>query len=312
MSLRSPAHRQGNPTTPQPDTSNVSAVYVLANPEARKGRGAVRYRKVLATLTANGATYTELDATTIDCARSSLRDVVALGGARVVLVGGDGLVHLALQELAMTDTEVGIIPAGTGNDFAHALGLDAGALGEQVLRALGPSRPLDAIRTTHGWVASVATLGFAAAVNKRANALSWPRGGSRYTVATVVVLPSLRSTTLDLELDHETIRVTTTLLAIANTPFFGGGMAICPEARADDGLLHVAVIGDVGRFALLRVFPRVFRGTHITHPRCTMYRARRVCVFDTTTEVWGDGEFIGAAPIELEAIPAAFRVAGVP
>lgn len=299
-------------TPQQPDMYNVSAVYVLANPAAHKGRGAARYQKVLAALKANGASYTELDATTVEHARRSLREVVALGGARVVLVGGDGLVHIALQELATTDTEVGIIPAGTGNDFAHALGLDEGTLDELVMRALGPARALDAIRTNQGWVASVATLGFAAAVNKRANALSWPRGRARYTVATIAALPRLRSVTLDLELDHETVRVTTTLLAIANTSFFGGGMAICPDARADDGFLHVAVIGDVGRFTLLRVFPRVFRGTHVTHPRCTMYRTRRVHVVDTTTELWGDGEFVGVAPIELEVVSAAIRVAVAP
>ena len=285
-------------------------VHVLANPAARKGRGAAHYAKVLAALRAHGDPFTELDATTPDLARAALRSVAVDESARVLLVGGDGLVHLALQELATTMTVVGIIPAGTGNDFAHALGLDRGSLTEQVDAALGPARTLDAIRTTHGWVASVATIGFAASVNARANALTWPGGRARYTVATVAVLPRLRPVSLVLELDGERVEVTTTMLAVANTAFFGGGMAICPGARADDSLLDIAVVGDVGPLTLLRVFPRVFRGTHVTHPQVTMYRARRVKVLATAADVWGDGELLGPAPIELEAAGSAFRVAG--
>ena len=100
------------------------------------------------------------------------------------------------------------------------------------------------------------------------------------------------------------------MLAVANTAFFGGGMAICPDARADDSLLDVAVVGDVRPLTLLRVFPRVFRGTHVTHPQVTMYRARRVKLLATAADVWGDGELLGPAPIELEAAGSAFRVAG--
>jgi diacylglycerol kinase (ATP) len=290
----------------------VSTVHVLATPAARTGRGAARYAKVLDALRAHGATFAELDATTAADARAALRTVVSAPDARVVIVGGDGLVHLALQELATTDCELGIIPAGSGNDFAHALGLDKGSLDVQVGRALGDARALDAIRAGTTWVASVATVGFAASVNARANAMRWPRGGARYTVATFAVLPRLRPVSLVLELDGEPTPVLTTMLAIANTSYFGGGMAICPDARPDDGLLDVAVIGDVQPFAMLRVFPRVFRGTHITHPQCTMYRAKRVRLVATRDDVWGDGELVGPAPIELEAVTGAIRVAGAP
>jgi diacylglycerol kinase (ATP) len=289
----------------------VSTLHVLANPAARKGRGAAHYAKVLEALHAHGAPFRELNATSAADARAALRTVVAEPGARVVLVGGDGLVHLALQELATTDAVLGIIPAGSGNDFAHALGLDKGPLDAQITRALGDDHPLDAIRVGATWVASVATVGFAASVNARANALRWPRGGARYTIATFAVLPRLRAVPLTLELDGEPTAVVTTMLAIANTSYFGGGMEICPDARPDDGLLDIAVIGDVRPLTLLRVFPKVFRGTHTTHPKCSMYRAKRVRVLDTSTELWGDGELIGPAPITLEAVAGAFRVAGV-
>ena len=289
----------------------MSTVHVLANPAARKGRGAAHYAKVLDALRAHGAPFRELNANSAADARAALRPVVAVPGARVVLVGGDGLVHLALQELATNDAVLGVIPAGSGNDFAHALGLDKGPLDEQITRALGDDHPLDAIRAGTTWVASVATVGFAASVNARANALRWPRGGARYTLATFAVLPRLRAVPLTLELDGEPTAVITTMLAIANTSYFGGGMEICPDARPDDGLLDIAVIGDVRPLTLLRVFPKVFRGTHTAHPKCTMYRAKQVRLLDTSTELWGDGELVGPAPIALEAVAGAFRVAGV-
>ncbi len=169
---------------------------------------------------------------------------------------------------------------------------------------------LDAIRTDREWVASVATLGFAARVNARANERAWPRGRARYSVATVAELPALRAVSVELELDDRRLRVDTTLLAVANTAYFGGGMQICPAARPDDGLLDVAVIGDVGRTTLLRVFPRVFRGTHVDHPKVTVHRAACVRITGTTEDVWGDGEPLGPAPLELRAVPRAFRVAG--
>jgi len=288
----------------------VSDVHVLANPAARKGAGAARLSAVLTTLRTKGASVHLLDAASPDEARRAVAEVAASGAGRVVLVGGDGLLHLALQQLAGTGTELALIPTGTGNDFAHALGLDRGDLDAQVARALAPARPLDAIRTTHGWVASVAGIGFSATVNARANALAWPRGRARYSVATMLVLPQLRSVSLTIELDGERLDVDTVMLAVANTSCFGGGMRICPDARPDDGLLDVAIIGAVSAPTLLRVFPRVFRGTHVTHPRCTMRRARHVRLLDTTTELWGDGELVGTAPLELEAVPGAIHVAG--
>ena len=288
----------------------MSTVHVLANPAARKGRGASPLAQVTAALRAHGAEPVELDASSAGAARTALRALATEATARVVLVGGDGLVHLAAQELAGRPVTIGVVPAGTGNDFAHALGLEDGDLDARVARALAPAVPLDAIRADDAWVASVATLGFSARVNARANALRHPRGSARYTVATIAELPALRPVPVVLDLDDRTVEVEATLLAVANTSCFGGGMRICPDARPDDGLLDVAIIGAVGRATLLTVFPRVFRGSHVDHPRVTMHRAARVVLRGTDDEVWGDGELLGPAPRTFVAVRDALRVAG--
>src|SRR5690606_6758699 len=116
---------------------------------------------------------------------------VNAGAERLVVVGGDGLVRIAVGAVATSKTVLGIVPQGTGNDFARALGLLAGKLEDQVDRALQTPVSVDAMRTNHGWVASVATLGFSGDVTARANALRWPRGSQRYTVATLLQLPRL-------------------------------------------------------------------------------------------------------------------------
>ena len=166
------------------------------------------------------------------------------------------------------------------------------------------------MRTNHGWVASVATVGFSGDVTARANALRWPRGQQRYTVATVLQLPRLRRLRATVTIDGETHDADTTMLSVGNTAYFGGGMCICPDARPDDGLLQTVVIGAVGRGTFLRVFPKVFGGRHVDHPAVTSYRSRTVRVEGDDVVMWADGDPLGPLPVTCEAVPGALRVAG--
>jgi diacylglycerol kinase (ATP) len=100
------------------------------------------------------------------------------------------------------------------------------------------------------------------------------------------------------------------MLSIGNTAFFGGGMRICPDARPDDGLLHVVVIGPVGKGTFLRVFPRVFGGGHVRHPEVTTYTGTTVRVEGEDCQMWADGDLLGPLPVTCEVVPGALRVAG--
>lgn len=284
-------------------------VHVLGNPAARGGTGDVE--EVVDQLRARGIDTELSAATSPDESERAARDAVDAGTERIVAVGGDGLVRIALQAIAETDVVLGIVPQGTGNDFARALGLLGGSLGDQISAALDPGVPVDAMRTGHGWVASVATLGFSGDVTARANALRWPRGAQRYTVATLLQIPRLRTVHATIEVDGTTYDAATTMLSIGNTPYFGGGMKTCPGVAPTDGMLEVVVIGDVGRAKFLSVFPKVFKGGHVDDPNVSVYSCRSVTVRSADDVVmWADGDELGPLPVTCEAVGGAVRVAG--
>ena len=303
----------------------MAAVHLLARPEPerrlrrRRERGPTTAQRVADLIEAAGHDVIDISdsaaadprrTTDISDSAAAIPQRLAEGADRLVAVGGDGTVHLALQAVAGTPIVLGIVPAGTGNDFARAFGLKPGAdLEAAVARALGPHRAVDAIFTPRGWAATSVTGGFSADVNRRAAAMRLPLRSSRYTAATLQALPRLRTQPITITADGETRRFDATLAVAANTAFFGAGMAICPEADPGDGLLDVLVIGSVGRIELLRLFPRVFKGTHVTHPAVAQFRGRVVEIDGDGIELWSDGEPLGPAPLRLEAAPGAVRLA---
>jgi diacylglycerol kinase (ATP) len=287
----------------------MPSVHVLGNPAARGGSGDVE--EVARQLAERGHEVVVLEAASAAVALEVARGAVAAGARRLVAVGGDGLVRIALGAVAETGVVLGVVPQGTGNDFARALGLLSGSLDAHVARAMEPAVAVDGMRTDHGWVASVATMGFAGDVTARANGLRWPRGSLRYSVATMLQLPGLRRLRATVTVDGVEHDAATTMLSIGNTAYFGGGMRICPGARPDDGRLEVVVVGAVGRAAFVRVFPRVFRGGHVTHPDVQVHHCRTVTVTSQDDVVmWGDGDELGPLPITCEVVPGAVRVAG--
>ena len=296
----------------------MSMVHVLANPTAGRGHGPDTLTSITNALRALGADPVLVDAPTRASVVGVVQRAVDDGATRLVVVGGDGLVHLAAQVLASTKVALGLVPVGTGNDFARALQIPTGRE-RAIEHALGEPVAIDAMRTNHGWIASVGTIGFSAAVNARANRLRHPRGRARYTIATLRELPALRPLPVRITVDGAVRECELALAAIANTRFFGGGMAVCPHADPTDGHLDVALVGAVGRATLLRFLPRVFRGTHTSHPAVTMLTGRRIRI-ELTDEggrvardagLWGDGESVGALPVDIEVVPQALHVAGV-
>jgi len=234
-----------------------------------------------------------------------------------VVVGGDGMVHLATGLLAGTGMPLGVVPSGTGNDFARGLGIPLGDTERAVdvlLEALGrPPRTIDAglIRAEDGspdrWFAGVLSAGFDSSVNERANALRWPKGRQRYNVAILIELLRLRPRRYSLVVDGQPRSVEAVLVSVANNTSFGGGMLITPKALLDDGLLDLFIVAPMGRLSFLRIFPRVFAGTHIGDPRVSIERVHRVRL-DADAVGYADGERVGRLPLDVRVEPGALRV----
>jgi diacylglycerol kinase (ATP) len=222
--------------------------------------------------------------------------------------------HQGVQFCAGTDMAFGVVPAGTGNDFARALGIPSDSLraASQIADALahGRSRRVDLGRVTDGeWFATVLCTGFDAAVNARANALSWPRGPRRYDVAVLAEFTSFAPSRVVLRTPHETVEVEAIQVALANEPYYGGGIPICPGADMGDGLLDVTVVGRMSKIDLLRTLPTLRTGKHVDHPAVQTFRARSVHVEgDPSWLAYADGDPAGTLPMEVTAVPDALRV----
>ncbi|TXL63092.1 diacylglycerol kinase [Aeromicrobium terrae] len=243
-------------------------------------------------------------------AREQLDKALETGVDTVVVVGGDGALHDILPVVAGRDLTVGLLPAGTGNDTARSLGIpvkDPAAALELVLA--GHTRTIDLAQTDDGSsVVTVVASGFDSKVNERANAMTWPRGNMRYNIAIVAELRAFQPLPFTITLDGETIEREAMLAAVGNGPSFGGGLRLCEGAVMDDGLLDVVIINPVSKAKLLRVFPRLYKGTHTTIPEFERHRVREVTLSSPGIVAYGDGERLGPLPMTTVVRPGALRV----
>lgn len=279
------------------------------NPAAGRGR-AVRSAAVAVTrFEEAGLTVRLLQGADAAEARVLARGAVDDGVDTLVVVGGDGLVNLAVNVLAQTGTALGIIPAGTGNDAARTLGVprsDPGTAADVVVA--GRLRTVDLGRAGPAYFFCVLSAGFDAVVNERADALPRPRGRGRYVLATLAELRRLRAWRYELDLDGTRRVVDAVLVAVGNGPSFGGGLRITEGAALDDGLLDVVLLHPVTRTDLVRTFPRLYRGTHRHHPAYEHHRVRSVGIATPGLVAYADGERLGPLPVTVQAVPQALDV----
>ena len=284
-------------------------VALLVNPTSGKGRGADLLAPVTGRLRDAGIEVDVLVGRDGDEAFDLLRNRLAHGLDGVVALGGDGLVNIALQVVGGTGVPLGIVPVGTGNDIARSLGLDLHrpltAL-EHVVR--GAVRPVDLGRASGRWFAGVLGSGFDSMVNERANRMAWPTGRSRYNLAILAELRTFRPVPFHLELDGAPWETEAMLVAVGNGASYGGGMRVCPGARLDDGELDITVLGPISKPEFVRVFPTVYKGTHVHHRAVTVRRARRVTLAAEGVTAYADGERVSVLPVTAEAVPGALLV----
>ncbi|MFL6130005.1 MAG: diacylglycerol/lipid kinase family protein [Mycobacteriales bacterium] len=283
-------------------------VALLANPTAGRGRGARLVGPVRDALTAAGLDVLMLAGESGPESVGLAGDAAADGIGGVVAVGGDGLVHCALQGLAGTGVPLGIVPAGAGNDLAGALGLPGDPAAAVDVIARGRTRTIDLGRTDRGtWWAGVLNAGFDSEVAARAER-SRIHGRLRYDVATWLEMARLRPIRMRITLDGELIEQDVTLVAVGNSPRYGGGMHIAPAALLDDGLLHVTIAAAMSRRHLAGLKPLVRAGLHVRDSLVAVRTAREVRLDAPGVPGYADGEPIGPLPVTATCVPAALRV----
>lgn len=284
-------------------------IALLTNPTSGKGQGARTVAAVLPRLREAGYTVRNLAGRDADEALDLARQCVADGIETLVVVGGDGMVHLAVQALAGSETRLGVIPAGTGNDVARYFDLprkDPLAAADVVIA--GRERRIDLARIGTKYFVTVLAAGFDAVVNERANEMTWPKGQMRYNLATLAELRTFKPIPYVMEIDGEQHRFEAMTVAIGNGPSFGGGLRITEGAVLDDGLLDVVVIRPMSKLELMRTYPKLFKGTHVHHPDYRHHHARTVTIAAPGITAYADGERIGPLPLTVEVAPLALRV----
>jgi diacylglycerol kinase (ATP) len=285
----------------------------LVNPSSGRGAGA-RHLDRLRILASKYGAGLAVSRTASDLPMQAYR-AAQDGVERLIVVGGDGTMHFALQGLAGSDCALGVVPLGSGNDLAGSLGVPA-KLDEAVEHAVsGPIRKIDLIRVGPIFSVSYLGVGFDSEVTRNANQVRHLRGPLIYVWSVIKTLATFEPPLLRVEHDGGVFEGKAMFAVAANLPRFGGGMKIAPDAQLDNGLLDLVIVREVSKLGLLRVFPKVYSGKHVGHPAVEIIRTRRaVLSIDRPMYLYGGGEPVRPmAPgdrVELEVLPGALAVVG--
>lgn len=285
-------------------------IVIIANPTSGGGRGrAVAERAARYIAAHEGRARVVLTQTRGDGARLAT-DALRDGACRIAACGGDGTIHEVAGALAGSDAALGILPCGRGNDFARALGIPRQLDAAAAILMDGSPRRIDLGQANGRYFCTVVTLGFDAEVARLAYNKAVPFSGTAaYICGVLLMLVRYQGLSLHLCGDFGTFDGPVLLTATGNTTTYGGGMRIVPQAVPDDGLLDVCLVRMLPRLAVLRLFPTVFWGGHVTHPAVMIARTRRLSV-ETPEPVWlfADGEPLCQTPAEITLAERALTV----
>jgi diacylglycerol kinase (ATP) len=295
-------------------SSTAKRVGLVVNPTSGKNRGMALGLEVAARLCAAGHEVLDLSDETYAAARDRALGAIAQGLDVLAVVGGDGMTHLGVNLAAETKTTLAILGAGTGNDVARGLGLPVhDPVRAADLVTTGVERTIDAVRWVddHGerhWYAGVLGAGFDSIVNERANTWPWPKGQMRYNLAILRELPLFKAIPYAVTIDGQRLETRAMLVVVANGPSYGGGMRVAPHASFHDGLADVMILHEISTLEFLKVFPKVFKGNHVTHPAVQIIKGRQVRLEADGIVAYADGERFAPLPLTLETVPDAVTV----
>ena len=289
---------------------------IVVNPVAGGNRGAQVGAEVLSLLSKTEHAITDLSAKSVSEARSNIASALeAQAVDALVFVGGDGIAHIGTNFCAEKNVVMAVIPAGTGNDAAAMLGMPLSNTAEAVrlvLEGLRSPKKIDAIKVSHGgkitWALGSASAGFDALAAARANAISWPKGPMRYYVAMLLELAKFKPIKYQSVVDGVPRDFEAMLCVVSNTGIYGGGMLVVPGASVTDATLDVLLVKKMSRLKFVAIFPKVYKGTHVTDKDVEIFKASKISIAASGMPIYSDGEYVGEAPFEAEVVPAALTM----
>lgn len=285
-------------------------LHLIVNPAAG-GVGDGSVHRVLARWRSAGHPVRVSCSHSVDAAGDLLAGSAACG-ERVVLFGGDGFVHTMVGPLVDLGVEVALLPGGRGNDFARQLAVPAALDAAADLAAAGTARKIDAVRVESAagvsYAAGSVYAGLDSQVSRLVNEYRRLPSAVQYQVGAVHAILTFAPRPFCVVVDGIRHDYDGVSAIAANSGFYGKGMHIAPQARPDDGLLDVVLLGAPDRLRMLRLLPTVYRGTHVRQPEVTVVRGRRVRIESTDVAAYADGEFVGPLPVTVEVLPGALSV----
>lgn len=301
--------------TGPPRRREIGHVTVLTNPASGHGNAPRAAERAITRFQQRGIDVCAIVGSDAGHARQLVDEALAQGTDALVVAGGDGVISLALQSLALGTVPLGIVPAGTGNDHAREYGVPTGdpeAAADIIADGWAETVDLGRIErddAAPSWFGTVMAAGFDSLVSDRTNRMRWPRGRMRYNLAMLAELSKLRLLPFRLAFDGgETISTDLTLAAFGNTRSYGGGMRICPAADHADGLLDVTMVHSASRRKLIRLFPTVFKGTHVELDEVSTARAKTVRVDCPGINAYADGDLVSPLPVTVSAVAGALQI----
>lgn len=276
---------------------------IAINPTSGHGKGVKVGQKVVEYFDRHNLDYQVFSGLSADLLRKELESHLQTHSCEgIISVGGDGLAHLVLQVAVPRHIPFAVMPAGTGNDIVRTLGWSLDEIESYLDRVTTvPASAIDLGNVDSEWFAAILSTGFDSVVNERANRLSWPKGPQRYNVAIAMELPQFKPLEYEITVDTHSFTTKAMLIAIGNGRSYGGGMYVCPQAQMHDGLFDVMILEPVSKIEFLKVFPKVYSGSHITHPKVRIFRTKRITLIADAI-AYADGERIGPAPISAECV----------
>ena len=281
---------------------------LLVNPSAGGGRTQKLLAHAQAALADGGVDFQLVLTQSIAHGRDEARQA-ALRGQTVIVMSGDGLIGQVGGELANTDSALGIIPGGRGNDFARVVGIPADVEEAAGIVAGGATRQIDVAEAEGVRYLCIASCGFDSDANAIANDSKRVKGPIVYAYAALRALAAWKPATFTLTIDGERVDVTGYSVAAANTKAYGGGMIAVPSAVEDDGFLEISASGNVSKLRFLRGLGQVFKGEHLETMQVRTWRASEVTIeADRPFSVYADGDPVAELPATIGILPGALKV----